>query len=1617
MLNAEEASAPSNPITLNYEADLLGNIQQALAGLQGFGIMALELIQNADDAGADNLIFDVTDAALFIRNNAEFSTCGLHEIRCPWEQGGDPEGHMRACNFHAISRMGSRNKIRVASQIGRFGIGFVSVYQVTDAPIVRSTGIEMQLIPVDGSGVTKAIPRAGGTEFQLPWAALASDTRKGLNASPTPPNVVDLVVDAIAEVMARGLFFLRNLKMIELFRNGDLVRSVSLARKGGVVDLEIKPEGRHEQWRILTRDASDLATERKIFDDFPVLVDLDRSPIVSIALPVHEEPVEGLLYAYLPTEQLSGLPLHINADFFPHPTRRTITLTGEQHERYWNELLLDTAARAIAENFEGVRDLIGPRRLWALAASAFGLKDKPSFKSFWLEMQVAAKVSRSVLTVNNEMALPSDCHLPEQLSAGAQAALASIGLKLLHADLRPYWSVFQALSASPLRLPALVAALEVAKFTAEDPHLRDLWAAVDAILMQSKGRQDLPALVARLKAVKFILDYEGVPKSINDLYRPAAGIATTRIHRFLPDTPLVHHEVLALEALGALIDVYRFDDFARELAAAVPDEATAIAVIGLSDDGGRELYDLLVTFLMDGITTASCARLANTPLLRTRSGFVEPSRGQLPGGFVDPVGYFELVDTSLMSDRVQSFARDHLRVDVLTFQAYVDDHLEDILKGDPSREQYVALLNEILRHRAELDAGGGLRSLAALPFVRTRAGTYARPSECYFWSSQIDVLLGSDQRYFVDENWLPAGRAAARFQDVLEGPLGMRRTVSIEHLVSRIDEIASTQTIDQIADLTQPIVRHILDRFNRLTSEERAALERLKSINWLPASIDGARIDGMRFGPSALYRSFRAAGYASQVKVVDLPILRGGAQASRSLIDFLDFLEIKAEPPTEAIVAHLEHCMQKRTPASDVVYAMLSERLGRDDAASIDRLSGTAFIYDSELKDYLRPDQVFWEPTYFRGYWHAPSPRMRERETLYRHLGVEDAPEATNYVALLKGIAAKASVSAIDEDVHRRCLAWLASALERDDQDVLTALRAIGDEPILLNLNGAAIWADEAAWLDSSILVEPFAGALDERLVSPPAASRVAVMRLYRELGVARFSEIARLALAEIPNGIPAPEATERLQSRGDLLLWLAPNAEFHDRLRSILTHIKVRTVERLQVHVEIVEYDPPVRSPVSQVDAYFDTETSLLYIRAGAGEGFDWSAAFKAIFAPLEQLTIGVDTPPLIMTAAYLVTMQTRTEAERALRNANYHPPEAPYEDLPETDELRDTQDDDVIEALEGNEEISGGGGAQDVVEAEAFDEGAAGNVHDLASDDLLPTRDEEEIEAGEVGDTNPPFDGAGHEATGHQEDQSGGHGSEDAPFSSKPDQGAFGAEPTGSAHGGTSGDGGWGPRPRDRQGPSRAERQERRSRLLSYVNATTREGYSGDHGQSAEDIGTLIDDAAIKAVLKYERRAGRDPIEQPHYNPGFDIVSGSKDGLSRRLIEVKGLEGQWTERGVKLSHVQFATAQTYPGEYWLYVVEHARDLKNQRVNAIANPFSKVIEYWFDHGWKGVVEETVAAPDFNLEVGGKLKHFSWGIGTIEEVHRHGMAISLLMNFGFQGRKMIPFNSYLEFVD
>lgn len=1618
-------SSGAKPVTLFYQADLLGNIQQALAGLQGFGVMALELIQNADDAGAATVVFDVTAAALAVYNSAAFSTCGLEAVRCPWEETGDPNGVHRSCNFHALSRMGSRNKVHVTSQIGRFGIGFVSVYQITDTPIIRSTGIEMRLDPVTGTGATRVIPYRAGTQLELPWASTPSITRRALNASPTPADVASLVRDAISSVMARGLFFLHNLSQIELLENGKPVGSVSIDREEKLVTLRIEPEQRTESWLLLAREASDLAQERDIFSRFPTLADLDRSPTVTVAFPLHEDAEEGLLYAFLPTEQKSGLPVHINADFFPHPTRRMITLTGEQHERYWNELLLDTAAKIIAQNFDQLRDVLGAERLWALAAATFAIKDVGSFQSFWADLEVVAKSSKAVLSVKDEWCEPAGCYFPRDLEASARTALASVGVTLLHEGLRPYSTVLSALGVAPLNLAATVAALEVAQnsggFEMEASRLRSLWTAIDTVVAQSTARQDFKPLIERLKAVTFLCDMDGKFASLNELWQPQVSVPAELIRTYLPVCCIAHDEVCKLPAITKMIRVYGLDNLAEDLAAVLKDVEAANATIGNDPGDAATFYGLLTAFEFDPKTTRIGKILSETPLLKAGSGFVSPSRAQLPGNFVDPIGHFELIDTAEMSDRMQRFARDALSVKVLTFPDYVNLHLEDILASELSREKYMALLLEILAHKTELGDERGLQNLGGKVFVRTRAGTYARPGDCYYWTAPLEGLLGDDQAYWVDEEWMPQHPASSRFRDLLEGRLGMGTTASIDHLVGRIEAIATgPNSIDTIATGTQPIVRHIIDRFARLEPDERRTLEKLRTVSWLPGAINGARISDKRYQPSLLYRSFRAAGYDSQVAVVDLPILRL-TLAGRSLTDFLDFLEMPDEPSTEVVVAHLRHCMAENLPASDVNYAILYERLEKH-AAIIDGLAGTAFIYDADTKSYLRADHVFWGATQFRGYWRTASLRMYTREALYRRLGVRDVPSACDYAALLQEIAEKPLISPGDAEVHERCLAWLVEALDKEDAEARQALQELRGKSVLLNLRNVIVQPDDVVWLDSQVLRESFEGALDDRLVMPPLGSRHAAGRLFAELQVMRFSEIARLRLSSTPISQADISATSRLRERTELLLWLAPRSDFRAKLREILDRAVVQVADALYLHAELGQYEPPVQSPSRPADAFFEPGEAILYVRGTVGN-IDWSAAFSALFAPLERFTHGIDMSPVIMTAAYVMVLGTSSDAERALLNANYQRPEQAYDELPLTDTVADPTDADPEDGVQLDEKAN-----ENQPEIVA-DGSSAAHLSKLPPQ--TDSGDDSRLNVQSIGSSSHGGSlsgqtlGATNMAGAATSIPHGSTGGE--PFTSRIDDGGFGAgsgnthhegkvaAPTVTPDNGTWGTSrGWGNS--WRPGSVATEWPMRRTRMLTYVSAASNPANDHSGGNGSDDVNKIVDRAAIKAVLQYEARLGRNAVEQPHNNPGFDIISSLPDGAGRRLIEVKGLDGDWTERGVKLSQAQFTMAQRHPQEYWIYVVENANDLQNLRVTAVSNPFAKVAEYWFDNGWKGVAEETARDTESRVRVGGRLQHPSLGVGTIEQVTKRGMAISLLVEFT-DGRKLIPFSSTLEFMD
>ena len=186
------------------EVDLLGFMGNEAKDLGGYPTLLNELIQNADDApNVYTLTFDITDNALIVENNGIFS---------------DPD-------FENIKRLACQGKRRQEGTTGNFGIGFISVYHITDAPILESNKVKYIFKPNEGYAY-RSESTIEKTRFTLKWAKdESSKMRKALSLPIVTENdILKLFEDFNVEI-PKSMLFLRKLKTIELKRNGLLIQT------------------------------------------------------------------------------------------------------------------------------------------------------------------------------------------------------------------------------------------------------------------------------------------------------------------------------------------------------------------------------------------------------------------------------------------------------------------------------------------------------------------------------------------------------------------------------------------------------------------------------------------------------------------------------------------------------------------------------------------------------------------------------------------------------------------------------------------------------------------------------------------------------------------------------------------------------------------------------------------------------------------------------------------------------------------------------------------------------------------------------------------------------------------------------------------------------------------------------------------------------------------------------------------------------------------------------------------------------------------------------------------------------------------------------------------------
>ncbi len=461
----------SELLYLPQGVDYLGFLDAKLRDLRGWSTLANELIQNADDAaGATRITLDVTEAGLIVSNDAQFTDCdAVERALCAWDVSGDGK---KCCDFHAFRRVASGHKRVEDDTTGAFGIGFISVYQITDRPRLRSGRWQWELNPEADEhrriGAFRGESTVGGTRFDFPWAREQTPLRTRLHIEPVPEDVVARMSQELRVALVRAAPFLKRLQRLELRQHGESILVVDSDREEASGLIVVGADGDARAWKRVSGNFEHKAAELRA--RFGQQIEDKRKATVTVGISLEDVPDPGLLYASLPTEHHIELPVLINADFFPSSNRKSI-LFQDDYQGAWNRAAIEGAAQALATALPDLLGTLKPSSFWnliskarAMFASAEAGSVDASFGTFWKLAKPVLQAGTYVLTSAGKLtnAQAGRHNLASKEAGDCVPLFEALDIGIVHADLRPHRNVLLELGVRDLDLGTLTLALKAA---------------------------------------------------------------------------------------------------------------------------------------------------------------------------------------------------------------------------------------------------------------------------------------------------------------------------------------------------------------------------------------------------------------------------------------------------------------------------------------------------------------------------------------------------------------------------------------------------------------------------------------------------------------------------------------------------------------------------------------------------------------------------------------------------------------------------------------------------------------------------------------------------------------------------------------------------------------------------------------------------------------------------------------------------------------------------------------------------------------------------------------------------------------------------------------------------
>ena len=288
-----------------------------------------ELLQNAEDANATEASFELHEDRLVFRHNGRaFSEDDV------W----------------GITNIGKGSKRDEDDKIGRFGVGFKSVFAYSETPLVLSPTFSFKISGLVLPEEAKAPPELNGqTQFEFPFN----------NPKKEPGSSYDEIRAGLDELAETTLLFLTNLDSIS-WCIGEAESGVVLKIQHSDHHLEVLKQvnGKTtESCHFLKFSAPVRGLEKQniaIAFELDFLPDIERfesnRPIAKQLRITSASP--GRVAVFFPAEkETSGLRFHLHAPFVPELSRASVKETTA------NEPLFEQIADLAASSLHQIRDL------------------------------------------------------------------------------------------------------------------------------------------------------------------------------------------------------------------------------------------------------------------------------------------------------------------------------------------------------------------------------------------------------------------------------------------------------------------------------------------------------------------------------------------------------------------------------------------------------------------------------------------------------------------------------------------------------------------------------------------------------------------------------------------------------------------------------------------------------------------------------------------------------------------------------------------------------------------------------------------------------------------------------------------------------------------------------------------------------------------------------------------------------------------------------------------------------------------------------------------------------------------------------------------------------------